>query len=145
MAERVVPLEMEYTWDPNAPDAAMFTNDMGQTSLALEPYPEDHDSACVVLTWSGTIFAAMASPDHDSISGHPLYKRGLKDVLWMGTVQNSTLIEVLLQMNRVRGRRHITTLTHYILPLKEKTVEVVAESLNIERRSGTTTEAVLPR
>ena len=92
MEERVVPLEIGVTWEPNAPDAVLVCDDRGSTSLALEAHPDDPDQRNVVLVWTGTESAALMPPNDEARSGHRLYGNGLSGLLWAGVVQDSELV-----------------------------------------------------
>jgi hypothetical protein len=144
MAEQVVPWDPGVKWEPNAPDAVLAVGDHGRAVLALNAHLDDADQGCVVFVWSGTQAAIMGSPNDEAQSGHRLYGRGLSDVLWAGIVEQSAWISDLERQNRVH-RRHdparLTRLTHFILPLKECTVEAVAEEVTVLRLPGPTSAA----
>lgn len=78
----------------------------------------------------------MEPPNDEARSGHRLYDVGLREVLWLGEVYESGLIAELERRNRVHARHsaeQYTALRHWVAPLKECTVEVVAHSLRVER------------
>jgi hypothetical protein len=144
MAERVVPWDPGFKWEPNVPDAVLAVGDGGQTVLALNAHVDDANQDCVVFVWSSTKAAIMGPPSDEARSGHRLYRRGLSRLLWAGTVKRSTWIGDLERQNRVHPRHdaaRFTRLTHFILPLKECTVEVVAEKVTVLRRSSPTSAA----
>ena len=92
MTERVVPSLVGVRWEPNSPAAALIVTDAGVTALALNPHPDDTDHDCVVLVWTGTREAVMGAPNDEARSGHRLYKRGLAEITWAGTVERSERI-----------------------------------------------------
>jgi hypothetical protein len=144
MAERVVPWDPGVKWEPNAPDAVLAVGDHGHAALALNAHFDDADQDCVVFVWSGTRAAIMGPPNDEAQSGHRLYRRGLSGVLWAGIVEQSMWIRDLERQNRVHPRHdaaRFTRLTHFILPLKECTVEAVAEEVTVLRRPGPTSAA----
>ena len=146
MAERVVPWDSGFTWEPNAPEAMLAVGDGGQAALALKAHFDDANQDCVVFAWSGTRAAIMGPPNDESRSGHRLYRRGLSGLLWAGTVGQSTWISDLERQNRVHARHdaaRFTRLTHFILPLKECTVEVVAGEVTVLRRPSPTSAAAV--
>jgi len=51
MAERVVPWEVGFCWEPNAPEAVLAASDDGRAVLALNAHFDDADQACVVFVW----------------------------------------------------------------------------------------------
>ena len=108
----------------------------GETRLRLRPHPDDHDQRPLELVWSGCLVARMAPPNDEAISGHRLYDVGLRNVHWLGEVYESDLIADLERRNRLhphhRGEPY-TELRHWVAALKERTVEVVARSLRVER------------
>jgi hypothetical protein len=144
MTEHVRALDLGVTWEPNAPDAILLSADFGPTTLALEAHPNDPDKHCVVLVWTGCRYACMAPPNDEAINGHRLWEKGLQGQLWAGIVHNSDLIDGLERQNRVHPMHSAALfegLTHYVLPLKECVVEVVARDLTVHRVEGTTVEA----
>jgi hypothetical protein len=144
MAERVVPWDAGCEWDPNAPNAVLAVSDRGQAVLAVSAHLADPDQDCVVFVWSHARAAIMGPPNDEAVEGHRLYSRGLSDLLWAGTVEQSEWIADLERRNRVHPGHdpaRFAMLTHFILPLKEGTVEVVAEGVTVLRRPGPTISA----
>ena len=136
-AERVVPLDLGVEWEPNAPYAVLLVRDDGMAELTMLAHPSDVDQRPVMLIWGGCRAAVMQPPNDEAISGHRLYTRGLRDVLWAGEVLHSQWIADLEQQNRVHSShdasRFVAGLRHFILPLKECTVEVIASSCQVMR------------
>jgi hypothetical protein len=146
VAEHVETFDLGVTWEPNAPEAVLLTCDFGPTSLALQPHPDDEDGRCVVLAWSGCRSACMTPPNEESIRGHRLWEKGLRETRWAGVVHDSELINGLERQNRVHPLHSASLFegfTHYILRLKECIVEVVAREVTVHRVGGTTAEAAL--
>lgn len=135
MPQRVVPIEVDATWQPNAPDAVLVSTDLGRSALGLYSHPSDLDRRCVVLLWEGCHLAQIGSPNDEAMNHHPLYECGLWDVLWLGEVLDSERIAALTPMAFHPPHRHFIVLT------KERMVEVVADSIEIQRRGGSTLEA----
>ena len=139
MTERVVPLPAGVCWEPSAPDAVLIITDAGLAALALRPHPDDTSDDCVVLVWSGTQEAVMGAPNDEALPGHRLYQRGLDGLMWAGVVEHSERIARLEQAGRIHPRHNaerFSRLRHYILPLKEGTVEVIAEAITVQRQPG---------
>ena len=139
MTERVVPALAGIRWEPNSPTAVLIVTDAGLTALALSPHPADTDDNCVVVVWSGTQETVMGSPNDEALPGHRLYECGLAELTWAGVVEHSERIACLEQGNRVHPQHdaeRFSRLHHYILPLKEGTVEVVAETVTVQRQPG---------
>jgi hypothetical protein len=144
MAERVVPWDAGCKWEPNAPEAVLAVSDRGRTVLAVNAHPADPDQDCVIFVWSRSRAAIMGSPNDEALSGHRLYSCGLSDLLWGGKVEQSEWIADLERRNRVHSSHdpaRFARLVHFILPLKEDTVEVIAEEVTVLRRPGPTTSA----
>ncbi len=140
IAEHVVALDFGVTWAPNVPAAILLSADSGKTVLALNPHHDDPDRRSVALVWSGSRYACMADPNDEAISGHRLYASGLSDVLWAGAVHDSDLIGALETQNRVHPRHDpapFVSLTRHVVLLKEWVVEVVAQTISIQRFEGT--------
>ena len=67
---------------------------------------------------------------------------------WSGEVLESSWIERLERQNRVHPRHdpaRFSTLRHFILPLKEDTVEVVARQVTVRRIDASTSNDALIR
>lgn len=146
VTEHVESVDLGVTWEPNAPDAVLLSADLGLSTLALRAHHDDPDDRCVVVKWTGCRYASMAPPNDEAINGHRLWLKGLRGVLWSGIVHDSELIAGLELQNRVHPMHSASTfegLTHYVLPLKECVVEVVARDLAVHRVEGTTAEAAV--
>lgn len=146
MAEHVEPLDLGVTWEPNAPDATLIARDDRTVALALRAQPDDEDQRCVVLVWSGAGSASMADPNDEAISGHRLFDKGLRQIVWAGVVVDSQLTDQMERQNRVHpwhDESRFALLKHHVVLLKECTVEVLATSVGIERRSASTAQPVL--
>jgi hypothetical protein len=153
MTERVVPALPGVRWDPNAPMATMITNDVGVTVLAINPHGDDLSLGCVVFVWTGTAEALMGGQNDEGRFGHRLYDRGLAGLIWAGIVEDSewiaeirrngqTVAAKLLGPERARCvAERATSQHHYVLPLKENTVEVVADRVEVRRHHGSTLDA----
>jgi hypothetical protein len=136
VAERVVPLELGVEWEPNAPDALLLVSDSGLGLLVLRAHFADVDQRFVTLLWGGCVAAMMQPPNDEALSGHSLYEQGLSEVLWAGEVLDSSWLADLERRNRVHPRHDpgwFADLRHFILPVKEKTVEVVANGWKVVR------------
>jgi hypothetical protein len=145
MPEQVVTLDLGVTWNPNAPEALLLSDGFGRTVLALRPHHDDPDRRCVTLVWEGARSASLADPNDEAISGHRLYASGLSEILWAGTVRDSNLIRALEVQNQVHPRHdpsRFTGLTHHVILVKESVVEVVAETVSVQRIAGTMLDAV---
>jgi hypothetical protein len=121
MAERVVRSGVPVMWDPNAPDAVMTSGDSGHTVLAVRAHLDDADRRNVVLVWRRVKSASLGAPNDEALSGHRLWRAGLGDILWLGIVENSDLVDSLRRQNSVHPShdpRRYDFLVHYIAPLK---------------------------
>ncbi len=146
MVEHVESLDLGVTWNPNSPNAVLASSDSGMTVLALNAHPSDMDRRCVVLAWSSTWSATMSDPNDEGLPRHRLYDRGLANVLWAGLVKDSEVIAEIEERARVDAEHdpaRFPSLVHYVVPLKECTVEVVAAALSTNRVGGPTTHATL--
>lgn len=82
----------------------------------------------------------MEPPNDEAIAGHRLYDAGLRQIRWIGEVIGSSLIAEIEHGNRSHPRHdplRYAQLRHWIVPLKECTVEVVAETLSWHREAAT--------
>jgi hypothetical protein len=88
----------------------------------------------------------MGNPNDEALNGHPLYEKGLREIDWIGLVQDSELVASLERQNSVHpfhDPEWFANMRHHVLPLKETTVEVVAATLSIVRVTGTTVQAAV--
>jgi hypothetical protein len=145
--ELVVTLDLGVQWDSGAPEAVLISPDLGApTVLAIEPQVDDPDQRPVVLRWEHCHASAMEPPNDEALDGHRLYDCGLKDVLWCGEVHDSSWITDLERRNRVHDQHDPAAyerLRHFILPLKECVVEIVAETVSVHRAAGSTLQAAV--
>ncbi|MFZ2502753.1 MAG: hypothetical protein WAW88_08805 [Nocardioides sp.] len=144
MAERVVPYDLtpdiEFGWEPNAPDAVLVSDDFGRAALAQKAHPDDPDQRCVVLRWEMVILAQLTPPNDEGRHEHRLYDDGLRDLLWIGVVRESQLVEQLKSSwPRAGDRRGVPI--HYAVVSKECVVEVVAMDVEVFRIDGTPRQA----
>jgi hypothetical protein len=140
VAEHVEDVDLGVKWEPDAPAAQLTAGYDGETRLRLRAHPDDPDQRRVDLVWNGCLVARMEPPNDEAISGHRLYEAGLREVQWIGEVHGSDLISDLERRNRVHphhSAERYTELRHWVAPLKECTVEVVARSLHIKRGADT--------
>jgi hypothetical protein len=108
IGEQLETLDLGVTWNPNAPEAFLLSDDSGKTVLALNPHRDDTDRRCVVLVWSRARSACLDAPNDEAISGHRLYERGLSNVLWVGLVRDSETVVALALTTRVHPYRDPT-------------------------------------
>lgn len=76
----------------------------------------------------------MEPPNDEALHGHRLYRAGLADVEWLGEVHESTLVHELEAANRVHSSHDPSAwlrLRHWVVPLKECIVEVVADGIEV--------------
>lgn len=143
MAEHVESMPgVDITWEPNAPDAILISDDFGRGALGLRAHPSDSDQRTVVLRFDLVIYSLMAPPNGEALHHHPLYDRGLEGLLWLGVVRDSSLVARLRPSWSAVADLHLQPM-HFIAPLKECVVEVVAADVDVFRLDGTTREACL--
>ncbi|NHA70357.1 hypothetical protein [Phycicoccus flavus] len=133
---------MDVTWDPNAPDAVLVSDDCGRGALALRAHPDDSDRRTVLLRFDLAVYALMTPPNDEALSHHPLSEHGLKELTWLGVVRDSTLVARLRPSWSRVAEMHLHP-THFILPLKECVVEVVAATVDLFRLDLSTHRAAL--
>lgn len=131
----MVPLDIGVQWEPNAPDAVLVHFDGGSAALALNAHMDDEDRRTVALVWTDCDAALMSPPNDEAIHRHRLYGCGLREVLWLGVVQDSRWAASFEPMQHHPPGKHFVVLT------KEATVEVLAQGLSVLRVAGSTGEA----
>jgi hypothetical protein len=145
MSEHVRSLDLGVIWDPNSPEAVLLCLD-SRAALSMGAGVTDQDRRNVVLTWESVRHASIGSPNDETASGHPLWGKGLRDVLWAGAVEDSSLIASLNSIERTHSRHNSARFDgdiHYIVLSKEDTIEVVAKSVRVERFGGNTLDAAV--
>lgn len=133
---------VDITWEPNAPDAVLISDDFGRGALALRAHPGDPDQRAVVLRFDLVIYSLMSPPNDEALNRHPLYDRGLEGLLWLGVVRDSSLV-ARLRPSWSRAADLYLEPMHFIAALKECVVEVVAANVDVFRLEGSTREAGL--
>src|SRR5580765_96385 len=139
VAEHVIPYDLasdiEFGWEPNAPDAVLFCDDFGRAALAQRAHPDDPDQRCVVLRWDMVIHAQLTPPNDEGRQEHRLYDAGVRDLLWLGVVQESRLVQELKPCWPRAGESRAVPI-HYVVVAKECIVEVVALDVEVYRVDG---------
>lgn len=130
------------TWEPNAPEAVLLSDDMGRGAWGQRAHPDDPDRRCVVLRWDGVIYALTGPPNDEGRNQHRLYAAGLGDI-WLGVVRESTLVTALRPFWSRVGPEHQIMPVHYVVPSKECVVEVLAENVDVFRVAGTPRDAAV--
>lgn len=128
-------------------------SDKRQTFLCyyIENLPEDWDGTAVTSVGADTVDEAVAivtfkackvhkfgPPNDEAISGHPLYKKGLKPYRVFKVLFSSWIAE-LEKMNSVHpyhDKKRFDDLSHFIFGFKDSTFECVAEGAAFEVRAG---------
>ena len=85
-------------------------------------------------------------PNDERFLGTAFRQRGLSGLLWAGQVLESSLIDALERQNRAHpyhDASRFRELVHHIVLTKERTIEVVARSLTVERHDGSTMAAAV--
>lgn len=138
MAERVIDVDPGVSWEPNGEEGVLVVAEQGTAALRLPANIDDEDQSWVCLAWEGVWAARMEPPNDEARAGHRLYDAGLREVVWMGEVVDSVLIEDLERRNRVHPNHspdRYRELRHWILPLKGSVVEVVGTGFGVIRRA----------
>lgn len=133
---------VDVAWEPNAPDAVLISDDYGRGTLALWAHPTDADQRTVVLRFDLVVYSVMTPHNDEALQHHPLYDQGLKGLLWLGVVRDSSLVARLRPLWSPVAELHLQPM-HFIAPLKECLVEVVAADVDAFRFHGSTREACL--
>jgi hypothetical protein len=104
----------------------------------MRAHPDDPDQRCVVLLWDVVSYALMGPPHDEALHLHRLYDVGLKNILWIGVVRESSLVPTVRPM---LSRSFVFVPLHYVVPMKECVVEVLAQNVDVFRVAGTPREA----
>ncbi len=115
-----------------------MVDDMGRGALAQRAHPDDPDHRCVVLRSDVVRYALMSPPNDEALNQHRLYDAGLRGVLWLGVVRDSSLVAALRPM---WSREAVFVPLHYVVVSKECVVEVLAENVDVFRIGGSPRQA----
>jgi len=127
----VVAISDSPEWEPNAPEAVLITDDSARAVLALNPHFEDIDRRAIALLWQGVYSVSMGYPNDEGLTDHPLYYSGLDKLLWMGEVHGGPAVPIPFGPPP----------RHFVVPLREAVVEVLADAFSVARIAGTTHQA----
>ncbi len=104
--------------------------------LWLRAHFDDVDQRDVVLKFTGCRSSQLGAPNDEARASHRLFSCGLDRLLWLGEVIESDTIRLLETANRVHPRHDPSSfdgLQHWVLPLKECVVEIVATAIEVRR------------
>ena len=96
------------------------------------------DEAVAVITFKRYRVYKFGPPNDEAITGHPLYKKGLKPYS-IFKVNGSSWIEELEKMNSVHphhDKKRFDALSHFIFVFHDSTFECVVEGISSEIKSG---------
>lgn len=115
-------------WEPNDAVPPTLSVSDGTVRLQLGPHPADQDHRSVILTFQAMRHMTIGFPNDESRDHHRLWNQGLSDINWIGAVDESALVDAVHRSSALPPR-----LTHWVVLLKEQTVEVVAEDVDVTR------------
>ena len=126
MTMQVVPVLPGLMWEPSVDQAVQVsTIAVGKVALALNPHADDPDQRSVVLVWAHAVASIWLAINDEGRFAHRLYSCGLDKLLWLGVVQGSDW--------EVGGIAHAKPSQHFVVPLKEGVVEVLATEVVVLR------------
>ena len=96
--------------------------------LRLGPHPADADQRSVILIFNGVRHARIGFPNDEDRPHHRFWRRGLSGIHWIGKVEGSQLVQAANPASALPS-----SLTHWVILLKEETVEVIARGLEATR------------
>jgi hypothetical protein len=120
-SERVEPIGIDLAWLDGAPDPLVLYQG-SVAALVLNLDPSAHSERIGMILWSYCIDVAIGPPNDETRSSHPLWRRGLSNLLFSGEVFGSA------RLNGMESSVHHSVLQkmhHYIVLLKENTFECV--------------------
>ncbi len=113
-------------WEPNDSRGLLMSQADGPVELSLAPHFDDLDQRSVRLLWREAVASRFLAINDEGRWAHPLYSVGLDRLLWLGVVDGS---DWMVGGRVDRGR----TMQHFVVPLKECVVEVLAEDVEVLR------------
>jgi hypothetical protein len=102
------------------------------------------DEAVAIVTFKACKVHKFGPPNDEAISGHPLYKKGLKPYRVFKVLSSSWIAE-LEKINSVHpyhDKKRFDGLSHFIFGFKDSTFECVAETAAFEVRAGSMRQIV---
>ncbi len=143
--EKALPIDLGIRWDTGAPLPHLFQSEY-RTFLTFYLDEQDMDwngaysapARIAIIEWHGCFETMLGWPNDEALSGHRLWKRGLKEVGHYGCaeVRNSSWIAEIEKGNRVHPQHkpeRFAALRHYILLFHDSTFECLAEGYTIEK------------
>ena len=128
VVERVQADRPGLSWEPDGVVDPELDVAGATARLHLGPHPDDPDRRGVLLTFEDVRHVSFGFPNDEGRFHHRLWRFGLSEVHWIGKVEGSQLIEEVTHASALPS-----ALTHWVVLLKEETVEVVARGLEVTR------------
>ena len=128
VVERVQADRPGLRWEPNGVMEPELDVACTTARLHLGPHPDDADRRGVLLAFEDVRHVSFGFPNDEGRFHHRLWRFGLSEVHWIGKVEGSQLIEEVTHASALPS-----ALTHWVVLLKEETVEVVARGLEVTR------------
>jgi hypothetical protein len=130
--EYAVEIDLGVDWSAGAPLPTLVYRS-GDMILMLLSHFDDEDERLVVLEWVDCRGTSFGGPNDEGIERHRLWRSGLRGCLRSAEVHNSRWIAT--EENRVHPDT-LADLRHYILLLKDETIEVLARDVRLHRHPG---------
>lgn len=149
-----VPVEDGPLWDTGAPLPHLFATGSSTYIVchASQPHPgwdgtsvtvvsptDGNDSPLLVMEAKRCADLRLGGPNDEALNGHPLYGKGLVGYK-LNEVHNSDWIEHVIRVNSVHPQHRdepYRRLRHFVLPFHDEMVEVLAESIETTKVTGT--------
>jgi hypothetical protein len=126
--DRVVPLDKVPLHSPGAPMPLILANDV-RLVLGYEAAPDGAD--LILVRFLAPRAHYFGAPNDESLSGHPLYGRGLRPY-GIFEVVSSSWIDGLERSNRVHPRHRPSSyddLRHFVFTFHDDTFECISKDI----------------
>lgn len=131
MTEAVRELDLGVTWSPNAPKATLRYGDGIGVTLEVAAQEADADQRRVAITWQRCVGLVVGTHNDETQHLHRLYDIGLSEIHWAGEVTDSSWLAATAPLVH-----DATGLRHYTFPLKECTIELPADGIEVTRSAA---------
>jgi hypothetical protein len=106
--------------------------------------PESKDEPVALVSFNTPYVHYFGPPNDEAISGHPLFKIGLKPYSVFEVI-NSLWIDEIEKMNSVHSyhnKDRFSSLKHFIFSFHDSVFECVAESFSVAQKSGSLVKVI---
>jgi hypothetical protein len=138
VSERAIQIDFP-EWDPTRPQPHLLT---GARTFLLFYKRRAEPDVVVIVEFEGCIGAKRGLPSDTTLSGHPLWGKGLRYYVAHEVEESEWLAEVGRAEKYRSSPGWVAAHHHYVLTFHDETVECLAQSFSTTERTGSIAEAM---